>query len=81
MQAIIDKILQAINECENPIINTVSCNKRDAILSKLSEELVEKTRVEVESYARNEDEASSLHWFYTRFIANKIKSRGNKRMD
>ena len=81
MQSTIDKILQAIKECENPITNTQAREKRDAILLELSKELIDKTREQVEGYARNDDEASSLHWFYTRFIANKIKSRGSKRMD
>ena len=81
MQPTIDKILQAINECKDPIKNTQAREKRDAILSELSTELIDKTREQVEGYARNEDEASALHWFYTRFIANKAKSRGSKRMD
>lgn len=81
MQTTIDKILQAINECKDPIKNTQSREKRDAILSELSAELIDKTREQVEGYARNEDEAKSLHWFYTRFISNKAKSRASKRMD
>lgn len=81
MQSTIDKILQAINECKDPIKNTQAREKRDAILSELGAELIDKTREEVEGYARNEDEESALHWFYTRFISNKAKSRGSKRMD
>ncbi|VTQ00372.1 hypothetical protein [Sphingobacterium daejeonense] len=81
MQTTIDKILQAINECKDPIKNTQSREKRDAILSELSAELIDKTREQVEGYARNEDEAKSLHWFYTRFISNKAKSSASKMMD
>lgn len=80
MQSTIDKILQAINECENPINYTPECNKRDDILNELGAELIDKTREQVEGYARNKDEASSLHWFYTRFVAKKIKRKGSKRM-
>lgn len=80
MQPTIDKILQAINECENPINYTPECNKRDDILNELGAELIDKTREQVEGYARNKEEASSLHWFYTRFVAKKIKRKGSKRM-
>lgn len=81
MQSTIDKILQAINECKDPIKNTQAREKRDAILNELGAELIDKTREQVEGYARNEDEESALHWFYTRFISNKAKSRASKRMD
>ena len=80
MQPTIDKILQAINECKDPIKNTQAREKRDAILSELGAELIDKTREQVEGYARNKDEASSLHWFYTRFVAKNIKRKGSKRM-
>ena len=81
MQPTIDKILQAINECKDPIKNTQAREKRDAILSELSAELIDKKREQVEGYARNKDEESALHWFYTRFISNKAKSRASRRMD
>jgi len=35
MQEAIDKILEAINECKDPIKNTVARNKRDAILDEI----------------------------------------------
>lgn len=81
MQSTIDKILQAIKECEEPLNNTDARNIRDLILNEIGATLIDKSREEIESYARNEDEAKSLHWFYTRFISNKAKSRGSKRMD
>lgn len=76
MQPTIDKILQAINECKDPIKNTPARNKRDAILEEIDATLLRTSREEVEGYARNEDEESALHWFYTRFVDNKRKSGG-----
>lgn len=80
MQEAIDKILQAIKECEEPLNNTDPRNIRDLILNEIGATLIDKSREEVEGYARNEDEASALHWFYTRFVGNKVKSMGSKRM-
>lgn len=80
MQEAIDIILQAIKECENPLKNTDPRNIRDLILNEIGATLIDKSREEVEGYARNEDEASALHWFYTRFVGNKVKSKGSKRM-
>lgn len=81
MQPTIDKILQAIKECEQPLKNTDARNIRDLILNEIGATLIDKSREEIEGYARNEDEASALHWFYTRFISNKAKSKASKRMD
>ncbi|SEG75667.1 hypothetical protein SAMN05421877_11936 [Sphingobacterium lactis] len=80
MQEAIDIILQAIKECENPLKNTDPRNIRDLILNEIGATLIDKSREEVEGYARNDDEASALHWFYTRFVGNKVKSKGSKRM-
>ena len=80
MQPTIDRILQAINECKDPIKNTEARDKRDAILTEIGETLFTTPREVVEGYARNEDEASALHWFYTRFVGSKVKSKGSKRM-
>lgn len=72
MQETIDKILLSINECQNPIKNTESCNNRDTFLSDISADLLDKTREEIECYSRNEDEASSLNWHCTRFVSYRI---------
>lgn len=81
MQPTIDKILQAINECKDPIKNTQAREKRDAILDEIGATLMDKSREEIEGYARNEDEASALHWFYTRFVHFKKGNRPIERMD
>ena len=81
MQEAIDKILQAIKECEEPLNNTDPRNIRDLILNEIGATLIDKSREEVEGYARNEDEESALHWFYTRFVDNKRKSGADKRRD
>ncbi|MGJ1205678.1 hypothetical protein [Sphingobacterium lactis] len=80
MQPTIGRILQAINECKFPIKNTETRDKRDAILTEIGETLFTTPREVVEGYPRNDDEASALHWFYTRFVGNKVKNKGSKRM-
>jgi len=81
MQSTIDKILQAIKECEEPLNNTDARNIRDLILNEIGATLMDKSREEIEGYARNEDEASALHWFYTRFVHFKKGNRPIERMD
>jgi len=81
MQSTINKILQAINECKDPIKNTVARNKRDAILEEIGATMLRITRQEVESYAKNADELQALSWFYTRFVHFKKGNRPIDRMD
>ncbi len=76
MQDAIDKILQAINECKEPLDNTDARNIRDLILNEIGATFIDKSREEVEGYARNEDEESALHWFYTRFVHNRKTTAG-----
>lgn len=79
MQEKINKILQTINECKDPIKDFEAREKRDAILLDIGMELLDLPREKVEGYARNEDESSALHWFYTRFIYAKNKNRPIKK--
>lgn len=79
MQEKIDKILQTINECKDPIRDFKAREKRDAGLLEIGKELLDQPREKVEGYARNEDESNALHWFYTRFIYAKNKSQPTKK--
>jgi len=81
MQSTIDKILQAINECKDPIKNTEAREKRDAILDEIGMQLLDKSRIEVESYAKDDDQLQALSWFYTRFVHFKKGNRPIERMD
>lgn len=81
MQSTIDKILQAINECKDPIKNTVARNKRDAILDEIGIQLLDKSRTEIESHAKDYDQLQALSWFYTRFVHFKKGNRPIERMD
>ncbi|MGM1431141.1 hypothetical protein ACS126_17940 [Sphingobacterium lactis] len=81
MQPTIDRILQAINECKDPIKNTVARNKRDAILDEIGMQLLDKSRIEVESYAKDDDQLQALSWFYTRFVHFKVSNRPIKKME
>ncbi|MGV6945058.1 hypothetical protein [Sphingobacterium kyonggiense] len=78
MQPTIDKILVVINECKDPIKNTPARKLRDDALTVLAKDVMHMTDKELDAYARNDDEAQSLGWFYTRFVHNRrISARGD----